>query len=260
MQKILMAFVITAVLVGPIVMHDTSRLAYATPQIMLTPISGAPGSTVEFTVSGITPGTVPYQYSISINAIRVASGIVQDPTSNVISGSFPVPPGISGLVTVVYTGQPPNNAAGESASTQYTVITQSSSASVQGSVTIAGTCGIATTGALQYGTLIPSATSTEQTLTVQNTGTVSAALLVSGNDWLDGSSVNQINVGNTKWSIIPGTTFAGKTALTTSPVMMTGTLNIAPATLPTYWQLQVNLNHGTFTGSLTQTVSLSVSC
>ena len=253
MQKILMAFVITAVLIGPIVMHDTSRLAYAYPQITLTPNSGTPGQVISYQVSGVSPNA---QYQISFNGAPIASGVT-DPTGASISGSFSVPSGSSGIATVDYMelNYPIR------VTTPFTVTGTSGTASIQSSVTIAGTCGITTSGALQYGTLIPGATSPEQTLTIQNTGTVSASLFVSGSDWtVGGSTVSEIDAANTKWSTTLGTPYAGKTALTTSPAMMTSTLGISPSTLPTYWQLQANLNHGTFTGSLTQTVLLSVSC
>jgi len=254
MQKILMAFVITAVLVGPIVMHDSSRLAYATPSIQLIPNSGSPGEIISYTVSGVSPNS---QYRITFDSTEIASGVT-NPTGGALSGTFVVPVSNGGISTVTYDDFIPGDKVG----VPFTVTGSVGTASIPSSVTIAGTCGIITTGALQYGTLIPGATSQEQTLTITNTGTVSAALFVSGTDWLDGSAtpVNQINAANTKWSTTLGTAYAGKTALTTSPAMMTSTLDIAPTTLPTYWQLQANLNHGTFTGSLTQTVLLSVSC
>lgn len=248
-----MAFVITAVLIGPIVMHDTSRQANAVSQMILNPTSGVPGTVVSYTLYG-TPIASPYH--IAFNGQTVFSGIT-DQAGQTTFGSFTVPNTQVGPATVTMVLDP---GIIVDSSALFTVTAPSDTASIQSSVTIAGTCGISTTGTLQYGTLIPSATSPEQILTVQNTGTVSAALLVSGTDWLDGSSVNQINAGNTKWSTSPGTAFNAKTSLTLVPVIMTSILDIAPATLPTYWQLQANLNHGTFTGSLTQTVLLSVSC
>src|SRR6185437_12245649 len=255
MQKILMAFVITAVLVGPLVMHDTSRLAYATPSIQLLPNSGGPGQLISYVVSGVSPNT---QYQLMFDGSQVASGTT-DPTGAPVSGTFTVPSNSGGgIATVTYQ----SSISSDKVSTTFTVIGASNTASIPSSVTIAGTCGITTTGVLQYGTLIPGAISPERILTITNTGTVSAGLFVSGTDWLDGSAtpVNQINAANTKWSTTPGTPYVGKTALTTSPAMMTSALDIAPTTLPTYWQLQANLNHGTFAGSLTQTVLLSVSC
>src|SRR5207245_10957781 len=88
---------------------------------------------------------------------------------------------------------------------------------VTGQVSIlANTCGInVVSGApINYGSLTPGSISTEQTVVLQNTGTASGTLAVHGTDWLDGSSIAQILVGNTKFSTASNT-YASKTALTT---------------------------------------------
>src|SRR5437867_2926466 len=124
---------------------------------------------------------------------------------------------------------------------------------------IAGSCGInVVSGApINYGSLTPGSISTEQTVVLQNTGTVAGTLAVHGTDWLDGSSTSQILVGNTKFSTGTGT-YASKTALTTSDQTV-GTINPTP-NLSTFWQLQANLLSSSFSGSLTQTVTFSNSC
>ncbi|OLE44333.1 MAG: hypothetical protein AUF73_01440 [Thaumarchaeota archaeon 13_1_20CM_2_39_11] len=132
---------------------------------------------------------------------------------------------------------------------------------VTGQLTVvAGSCGInVVSGApINYGSLIAGSISTEQTVVLQNTGTVSGTLAVHGTDWLDGSSTSQMTVGNTKFSTSAGITYASKTALTTSDQTV-GTINPSP-NLSTFWQVQVNLISSSFTGSLTQTTTFSNSC
>src|SRR2546428_10124663 len=93
---------------------------------------------------------------------------------------------------------------------------------------IAGSCGIniVSGSPINYGSLIAGSISTEQTVVLQNTGTVSGTLAVHGTDWLDGSSTSQILVGNTKFSTSSGT-YASKTALTTVDQTV-GTINPTP--------------------------------
>jgi sugar lactone lactonase YvrE len=130
---------------------------------------------------------------------------------------------------------------------------------VTGQLTVAGTCGInVVSGApINYGSLTPGSISTEQTVVLQNTGTVSGTLAVHGTDWIDVGSTSQILVGNTKFSPTTGT-YASKTSLTATDVTV-GTINPTP-NLSTFWQAQVNLITSTFSGSLTQTVTFSNSC
>jgi len=124
---------------------------------------------------------------------------------------------------------------------------------------IAGSCGIniVSGSPINYGSLIAGSISTEQTVVLQNTGTVAGTLAVHGTDWLDGSSTSQILVGNTKFSTSSGT-YASKTALTTVDQTV-GTINPTP-NLSTFWQLQINLISSSFTGPLTQTMTFSNSC
>jgi len=131
---------------------------------------------------------------------------------------------------------------------------------VTGQLTVvAGSCGInVVSGApINYGSLTPGSISTEQTVVLQNTGTVAGTLAVHGTDWLDGSSTSQILVGNTKFSTGTGT-YASKTALTTSDQTV-GTINPTP-NLSTFWQVQVNPISSSFSGSLTQSTTFSNSC
>src|SRR5207245_8984254 len=105
---------------------------------------------------------------------------------------------------------------------------------VTGQVSIVGnTCGInVVSGApINYGSLTSGSISTEQTVVLQNTGTVAGTLAVHGTDWLDGSSTSQIIAGNTKFSTGTGT-YASRTALTTVDQTV-GTINPTP-NLSTY--------------------------
>lgn len=133
---------------------------------------------------------------------------------------------------------------------------------VTGSVTIAGTCGLAPVSGspINYGTLTPFSISPEQTLVLDNTGSVSATLSVKGTDWLDSGTppTAQMLVGNTKFATTALVSYATKTALTTIDQTVGPILPIT--NLNTFWQLQANLLSTSFAGSLTQTMDFTVSC
>jgi len=138
----------------------------------------------------------------------------------------------------------------------------SGSGQATGSVEILGTCGIsfAATNSIDYGQLTPGTTSTEQILTLQNTGTIPADLLVSGTDWVDTTPTTIMNVGTTAYSDISGT-YASKTSLSGTPAIILDTTQFTPSSsVDTYWQILANLLNPTFVGSLTQTMDFSASC
>jgi secreted PhoX family phosphatase len=131
---------------------------------------------------------------------------------------------------------------------------------VTGQLTVlSGTCGINVVSGtpLNYGSVISGSVSTEQTVVLQNTGTVPGTLAVHGTDWLDGSSTSQMLVGSTKFSATTGT-YLSKTALTTGDLPV-GTILPTP-NLSTFWQVQATPISPTFGGTLTQTVTFSNSC
>jgi len=111
---------------------------------------------------------------------------------------------------------------------------------------------------INFGTLNPGATSTEQTLKVHNTGNVAGTLGVQGTNWLDSLSNSQMLVGNTKFSTTSGVPYSSKTALTLTGQNI-GTLGTS-SDLSTFWQLQTNLVSSTFHGLLTQTITYTTSC
>ena len=135
---------------------------------------------------------------------------------------------------------------------------------VQGQVTIvsAATCGLnfVSGSPINYGSLSAGEVSADQTLVIDNTGNAQGALSVSGTNWLDGGGAQVMGVGATHYTTVPNTQYGSKTALTTAPVSA-GIIN--PTTnLSVLWQLRADLIAGQagFTGSTTQTVTLTTSC
>ena len=135
-----------------------------------------------------------------------------------------------------------------------------SGSQVASSVNIAGTCGLSVISGspISYGTLLPSATSTEKTVVLDNTGSIPATLQVKGTNWLDATLVNKMNVDNTKFSTTSGT-YASKTSLLTIDQTITGAFS--PTTnLNSLWQMQANLLDSSFSGALTQTMDFTATC
>ena len=134
---------------------------------------------------------------------------------------------------------------------------------------IAPSCGLATVGAIAgniiaYGSLSSGATSSEQTLVLDNTGTASGRLFLSGENWrgqVGATTVDVMDVRQTHYSTTPTADYAAKTALTSVPIDTLA--DISPSTnLTTEWQLQATLLPAQpgFTGQVSQVVTLSLSC
>jgi len=131
--------------------------------------------------------------------------------------------------------------------------------STTGTVEILTTCGVQfNSGApINYGAVLPGDTSEEQTLTLYNSGNVAGGILVSGSDWVDDTPTTQMNVHDTKYSIISGD-YSSKTSLQLTDQII---LTLDPqVNTDTFWQLQANLLDTLFSGSLTQTIDFSVTC
>ncbi|MDE1840385.1 MAG: hypothetical protein KGI09_00735 [Thaumarchaeota archaeon] len=137
-------------------------------------------------------------------------------------------------------------------------------AGATGSVTIAGTCGLAlNTNSIAYGIVTPNqvANATNNPIVATNTGTVNATLVVSGGNWTSGSPVIYANYTFVSPSAIhpsqispigPHLSFTG------APVLLTNSL--APATpFATFWALWAHLV-GPFAGNLSQTVTYTTAC
>ena len=140
-------------------------------------------------------------------------------------------------------------------------IKDSSAVETTGTVKILGTCGLsfASGAPVNYGSLVSGATSAEQKLTVDNTGTTKGTLSVSGSDWKDASGMIHILAQYTKYTtkttVVP---YASKTSLSSIPTVV-GVI-LPSVNNVTTWQLQANLINTPFSGTLTQTMSLSLSC
>lgn len=246
-----MTAVIAAIFLGPVALSDTSRFAYAT-STSFYPNTGAPGDLISYSIARATAST---PYNMTFDTTTIASGTTD--STGAASGTFTIPAGaIAGPHNITFN----DGITIDKQIIPFQVLSSSSTSSstVTSSVTIAGTCGLSfgpKGGSIDYGKLIPGSGSAPQQLVLDNTGTATATLLAFGSNWLDGNGNNQINVGNTKWSLTPGPPFTG---LTSTPATLTS--NFASGNLQTYWQLVANLNNSTFTGTLTQSIGLSVSC
>lgn len=137
--------------------------------------------------------------------------------------------------------------------------------STTGSVTISGTCGITfTSGApIAFGTLARDSISSEQTLTLNNTGSVTSTVTVSASDWKDGSNVVHIGGNLTKFATTnlgAGLAYASKTPLnSTNGAVAFGTIR-PQYTNSTYWQVKGSLQNMPFKGTLTQSITFTGTC
>lgn len=130
-----------------------------------------------------------------------------------------------------------------------------------GTVNILGTCGLSiVSGApVNFGTMLPGATSADKKLTLDNTGTTSGTLSVSGSDWKDAGGTTHILAKFTKYTSKTTTTaYASKIPLTAIPTVV-GTISPSVNNATT-WQLQSTLIDSSFSGSLTQTIDLTLAC
>jgi len=136
-------------------------------------------------------------------------------------------------------------------------------ASTTGNVIIQGrTCGIQiNSGApINYGILTPNAVSAEQPLLVQNTGTVTGTLFVSGQNWVDAVPSTVITVDHTAFASSASVVFSSKSSLSTTPTQIAG-VSFNPATpISTFWQLEAILSNTNFVGSLSQEMTFTASC
>jgi hypothetical protein len=132
-------------------------------------------------------------------------------------------------------------------------------ATFSGTVTAAATCGITFPSGtpVNYGTifLVGDITS-EQTVGMENTGRSQEVVSVQGTAWTDGATTI-MNVGSTHYSATSGT-YGSKTVLTGADAQIT-TLNNRQ-TKNTFWQLQANLLNPDYTGTPSQTVTVTGAC
>src|SRR3989338_4559963 len=270
-KKILPIFIIFVLLLSPIIHEFAFELVSTTTTITSNNNPSLIGSSVTFTAAvtgGSNAGEVPTGIvAFTIDGNFVASvpispnpsvGYAAQYTLNTLSlGSHRIDAVYSGdAIFAGSDGFDPNDPV-----TGVLIQNVVSGTDTTGQVDVLATCGTQfISGApINYGSLGPGTTSTEQTLVLHNTGSASGALSVSGSNWLDASALptNQMNVDNTKFSTTSGT-YATKTSLLTIDQAV-GTLSPI-SDLNTFWQLQVNLLNSAFAGSLTQTMSFIVVC
>ena len=134
----------------------------------------------------------------------------------------------------------------------------------QATIVTAQTCGLnfVSGSPINYGSLSIGQVSNQQTLVIDNTGTAPGALSVSGSSWTNTVGTTIMNVGATQYATSPGQAYgaAPNLPLTTTSASV-GT--ISPTTnLNVYWLLRADLVAGQtgFTGSTTQTVTLTSAC
>lgn len=140
-------------------------------------------------------------------------------------------------------------------------IRDSSAVQTTGTVKIMGTCGLsfASGAPINYGSLVSGATSAEQKLTLDNTGTTPGTLSISGSDWKDTSGIMHILAQYTKYTTKTTTVpYASKTPLTSVPTVV-GVI-LPSVNNVTTWQIQANMITTPFSGTLTQAMDLSLSC
>jgi len=126
---------------------------------------------------------------------------------------------------------------------------------INATVTIPATCGIATTaGTVNFGSVNAGATSTEQNLIVNNTGSTEANVTILGTAWVYSSY--SMPVGQTKFAVSTGT-YASKTALTA--VDQSLALNVANGgNTPLY--LQMAVPYGQHAGVYDQNITVTTTC
>ena len=131
----------------------------------------------------------------------------------------------------------------------------SSTATINATVSIPLSCGILTSaGNVAFGSVGTGVTSSEQSVTVNNTGSASANFTISGTSWTNGS--NTMPVGQTAFNTTTGT-YTQKTTLT--GVAQTLINSIANGGFFNLF-LQMAVPNGQATGAYNQTITLTTTC
>ncbi|GEM_PF-3335635 len=125
-------------------------------------------------------------------------------------------------------------------------------------VTPPPTCGLTLGPPLNYGSLAPEAFSALVPLSITNTGASTGTLRISGTDWFGGST-SHITVDNTHYAFTPPAP-PGYTSMT--PLLATPSPGFAipPGVSTMAWQLKAHLINLPFSGTLTQTMTFSLTC
>jgi len=135
-------------------------------------------------------------------------------------------------------------------------------AQATGQTTILGTCGLAfpNGNVVDYGPLLPNSISTEVTLNMTNSGSVSALLEIRGDDWRDDSNNSVMNVNQTHFNQTAfQNTYASKALLNSTDGTVDSSF-VPSALVKLALQLEAVLLDPLFTGSATQTMDFTISC
>jgi len=200
---------------------------------------------VDFSVPGtLIPGNT---YILQVTSSSFGPNAHYDPAGTYTGGSLTI------------AGSPLSSADAYFAT--YGTTTAVGSEPLTGSVNVLQNCGLDVSGTLNYGSLIPGLESTpDRTVTLQNTGSVSSDVLVSGSDWLDALVVLQMLVGVTHYTLNGPDldNYATKTPLTT---LLSSLIDVpSGSSVPTYWQIQLLLQNTDFAGLLSQSVTFTFDC
>lgn len=126
-------------------------------------------------------------------------------------------------------------------------------------VATAEMCGMEITSgdAISFGVIDPDEISSEQTITIQNTGNVQGMISMSGSNWTDDNNTIIMNVGTTKYSVTSGN-YDSKISLSENSQDVA---NIMPENnLNLFLHLQSDLIDSLFSGNLTQDIEVNMVC
>jgi len=130
---------------------------------------------------------------------------------------------------------------------------------LQGQINVVSICAVSVTnGSFDFGSLGQSEISGEILVNVDNTGTASAGIETSGANWKDAGAVDQMNVGQTHVTGGFQPAYASKDPLTNTPASFGA---VTPATNQDLtYQVQIDLLTTTFTGAITQSIDVIITC
>src|SRR3989344_376363 len=109
---------------------------------------------------------------------------------------------------------------------------------IDAEVEVPPTCGI-DAGDISFDGLVPGATSPDVTSTISMpTGNTIVSPTVEGTTWTELDAINSMPVGQTRWSLAPGTPYDIMTALTGAAILLGG--DVGPGDdLPVYFKLRI---------------------
>jgi len=130
-----------------------------------------------------------------------------------------------------------------------------------GQATILGSCGITFPdgSVVDYGPLLPNSLSSEVTLNMTNSGSVTALLELRGSNW-NSTSIDVMNANQTHFNQTAlQNTYASKALLNSTDGTVTNSF-IPSELLKVVFQLNATLLIPAFTGAASQTMDFTISC